>query len=517
MFKRGNRILSPWRALLGVVIFAALSTGSALGVQQYLKDRSTISTKPWFASYVDVTAAPRFAFEDLGQTAQKDVVLSFIVAQPGSECTPSWGGAYTMTQATAGLDLDRRIERLRQQDGNVVVSFGGLRNTELAVSCTDPVALKSAYRSVIDHYKLDTIDLDLEKDNLTDTAANERRAIALAQLQKERRAAGKHLAVWVTLPVTPQGLSEDGTKAISTMLAKGVDLAGVNIMTMDYGQSRADKPMVDASADALKETHRQLGVLYKLAGKPLSAGTLWHKIGATPMIGQNDDRDEVFTMDDAKAFNKAALGHGIGRMSMWSANRDRACGSNYVDLKAVSDSCSGVKQPGGATFAATLGDGFKGNLKQSAAAVTTADGTTASEKDDPAHSPYQIWSPTGSYLAGTKVVWHRNVYQAKWYTNGDVPDNPVLNAWQTPWELVGPVLPGETPIPQPTLPPGTYPEWNGDTAYDAGTRVLYKGVPYQAKWWSKGQSPDASSANEDTAAWVPLTQAQIEAVTAAKN
>jgi chitinase len=110
------------------------------------------------------------------------------------------------------------------------------------------------------------------------------------------------------------------------------------------------------------------------------------------------------------------------------------------------------------------------------------------------------------------VVWHHNVYQAKWWTQGDTPDNPVLQSWQTPWELIGPVLPGEKPVPQATLPAGTYPDWSGATAYDAGQRVLFNNVPYQAKWWNQGNSPAASSSNPDSSPWTPLTQTQINQI-----
>jgi len=220
----------------------------------------------------------------------------------------------------------------------------------------------------------------------------------------------------------------------------------------------------------------------------------------------------VFTRDDAKALNQFARSHGISRMSMWSANRDITCGSNYVDTKVVSDSCSGVNE-GKQTFAALLGAGFNGSLSLSAGTVTKAEASSSAQApDNPATSPYQIWSPSGAYLEGTKVVWHHNVYQAKWWTQGDTPDNPVLQSWQTPWELVGPVLPGEKPIAQPTLPPGTYPNWDGGTAYNTGTRVLFNGVPYQAKWWNQGQSPAAASSNADNSPWVPLTQAQVNTI-----
>lgn len=514
MSRYKNKRLSLWRVLLSVMIVAGIGFGSFFGMRQWEFMKTESSGKPWFASYVDVTATPRFAFEDLGGSPTKDVVLSFIVSLPSDPCIPSWGGAYTLDQANTALDLDRRLARLRQQGGAAAVSFGGLKNDELAVKCSDTEKLKDAYRSVIDRYDIDTIDLDLELGGLTNSDAAVRRAKAIASLQAERRARGKSLAVWVTLPVAPQGLTEDGTNAVSQLLEGGVDLAGVNAMTMNYGESlEKGLSMLDGSKNALTNTHRQLGILYEHAGTYLSSGTLWTKLGATPMIGQNDIVKEVFTLEDARGLNQFAASKGIRRMSMWSANRDKSCGGNYIALKVVSDSCSGIEQDN-QEYAVTLGASFEGSITGSADEITEDEpkDNDTQKPDDPAASPYQIWSPEGAYLEGTKVVWHYNVYEAKWWTQGDVPDNPVLQTWETPWRLVGPVLPGEKPIPQATLPEGTYPDWSGTVEYKTGQRVLFNGVPYQAKWWNKGESPAAASSNADSSPWAPLTQAQIERI-----
>lgn len=522
-----ERRLSPLRLIFLCMVIAGLITGGILslttggiksvtGHMENLDlwfDRSEVQNQ-WFAPYVDVTATPMFMFQNLGSTEHKDAVLAFIVSDLTNACAPSWGGAYTLNQASETLDLDRRIARLQQQGGSVAVSFGGVKNDELAVGCTDTDKLLSAYQSVVDRYNLNTIDLDLENSGLTDTAAGSRRAAVIAKLQSERRAVGKQLAVWVTLPVSPQGLSQDGTNAIEQLLKHGVDLAGVNVMTMDYGSSlSSDQTMLTASESALIQTVRQLKILYKQAGMHLSDKTLWSKIGATPMIGQNDYRNEIFTLNDAQALNEFALSHGVGRMSMWSANRDIMCGSNYVDVSIVSDACSGVQQTQFG-FSKMLGIGFKGNIVTSAGLITTSEQVSASqqEPDDPATSPYQIWSSTATYLAGEKVVQHHNVYEAKWWTKGDVPDNPVLQSWETPWNLIGPVLPGEKPIPQPTLPKDTYPSWSEAAKYDAGQRVIFEGVPYLAKWWSQGESPASALSDPDSSAWAPLTQAQINDV-----
>ncbi len=512
-----ERRLSFWRVLLFLLIWGVIGYGGFLGYQWWKSTQVVGADNPWFAAYVDVTATPEYAFQNMGSTAQKDAILSFIVSSPTSACTPSWGGDYTLNQAGTNLNLDNRIARLQQQGGSIAISFGGQANQELAVGCTNPTDLLNAYSSVVSRYNINTIDLDIEGSDLSNSQATVRRADAIAKLQEERRKAGKKLAVWLTLPVTPQGLTSDGTNEVSTFLSKGVDLSGVNVMTMDYGSSMTKgENMLSASESALVQTQRQLGILYQRAGIYLNNATLWRKIGATPMIGQNNFTNEVFTTSDATMLNSFAVSHGIGRMSMWSANRDLQCGSNYVYTQVVSTSCSGVSQSSG-EYANILSQNFDGTITLSAGFVTVADKKPIITPDNPATSPYQIWSPTSSYLEGTKVVWHHNIYEAKWWTQGNVPDDPVLQSWQTPWELIGPVLPGEKPIPQPTLPAGTYPNWTGTAVYNTGDRVLFNGVPYQAKWWNQGDSPAAAASNPDGSPWVPLTQAQVNAVISSLN
>lgn len=483
---------------------------------KWFENETTPTREAWFAGYVDVTATPQFAFETPRGEADKNVVLSFIVASPDDACTPTWGGAYSLDEAREQLDLDRRIARLQQQNGEAMISFGGLLNDELAVSCTSEAELKKAYAAVIDRYKIQAIDLDVEGDALSNTVANTRRATVLAELQAERADSDSPLAVWLTLPVTPDGLTVNGTDTIANALENGLDLTGINVMTMDYGDSKAkDQSMGDAAESALTATHRQLRVLYDRADMQLTDVTLWAKLGATPMIGQNDIRNEVFSLDDAKQLNAFAHENRLGRVSMWSSNRDATCGPNYDDVKRVSDACSGIAQ-GDASFSAILGADFKGTPNSGAGITTTIEPIPEEDLvDDPATSPYPIWSPDVSYREGSKVVWHRNVYEAKWWTKGDVPDNPVLQAFETPWTLIGPVLPGETPIPIPTLEPGTFPDWSGSATYEKGARVLFDGLPYEAKWWTQGDSPQAAEIDPDSSPWMALDAADVIAQLAA--
>jgi chitinase len=509
--------LSVWRVTVAAVVGVAVVGAAVWGGMAWKAEAQGSGVTPVFAPYVDATATPEYPFEQSSDSAAQDVVLSFVTTpHGGGGCQPSWGGAYSLSAASTALDLDRRIDRLRRQGGDVAVSFGGQAGTELALDCPTVADLESAYASVVKRYALSTIDLDIENAALSDSASVTRRADAVAKLQKERRADKHPLSVWLTLPVGRDGLQRDGQAVVTAMLRAGVDLAGVDAMTMDYGTTLSSgESMASIAEGSLQAVHGQLDALYQRQGERLTSQQLWGKVGATPMIGQNDTVGEVFTLADARKLNGFAHANDLGRLSMWSLNRDQGCSTNYPDTSVVSDACSGVVQRG-AGFAAALGKGFHGKIADAAAAVTkpTSIPTPTTTADDPATSPYPIWNDTTPYPGGSKIVWHHEVYQAKWWTQGDVPDDPAAASEVTPWELIGPVLPGETPAPQPTLAAGTFPAWSASLSYPAGTRVMQAGVAYQAKWWTQGDDPSHQSGNPSTPSpWQPLTLQQVAALT----
>jgi chitinase len=100
-------------------------------------------------------------------------------------------------------------------------------------------------------------------------------------------------------------------------------------------------------------------------------------------------------------------------------------------------------------------------------------------------------------------VWHGQVFQSRYWHTGFAPDTPVALAQDSPWTLLGPVLPGDTPAPLPTLPAGSYPQWDGAAAYSAGSQVQLGLVPYEAKWWSQGQQPGVTVVGGSP--WVLIT------------
>lgn len=507
-----GRQLSPWRVLVALLLLVTLGGGGFLVVRETTTaEPARAQARPgsgtWFAPYVDVTLTPTTAFQDQEANPARNVVLGFVVAGRAADqdCTPTWGTYETLDGAATKVDLDRRVAQLRGQGGSAVVSFGGQANTELAVACERPAALAKAYRTVIDRYAADTVDFDIEGDALGDAVANARRAEAVKAIQDEIRADRGRLAVWLTLPVTPQGLNPDALAVVRSMLDARIDLAGVNVMAMDFGERAAASDMRGAILSSVAATRRQLAALFGQAGARLGSASLWRKVGVTVMIGQNDVAAERVSVADARAVAEYAAEHRLGRASLWSLNRDVQCGVTFTVVGTLSNRCSGVKQKP-LQFTKTFAR-LKGSVRASAAKVTRPDllpEATTATVDDPAKSPYPIWQPEQAYREGYKVVWHQAVYVAKWFSQGQTPDSVNVEPGASPWRLIGPVLRTDRAPEIPKLPRGTHPEWAPEKVFRAGSRVLYRGLPYQASWYTQGDVPGEPGANGTVSPWRPL-------------
>ena len=455
-----------------------------------------------FAGYVDVTATPPYPFESPADDSGKEAILAFIVAAKENPCIPTWGTYYGLTTADSELHLSSRIAALRAAGGDVRISFGGQINHELSDVCTSPDALQQAYQSVIDAYQVDTIDFDVEGKALDDKAGLARRAAAAKALQQHAKDAGRPLSIWLTLPVAPQGLTEQGVGAVQSMLSGGVELAGVNGMAMDFGGS---KPPEQSMANAVMSAAQSLQAQVASAlGKPgAHAAADWAPVGITVMIGQNDVPAEQFTTADARTVDDFARTMGAGLLSMWSLNRDAPCAPPLpVVVTKVQTSCSGVPQKPG-EFATTLASPPSGApvVAPPTAAVAAGPAATSTATpvvggvDDPATSPYPIWSPKVDYPADSTVVWHRNVYRAKFWSSDDEPGVPGSAGKPNPWAFVEP-LPeasaGATPSSSYVVAAGTYPAWSATATYQKGDRVQVGALAYEAKWWTKGDEPGTS-------------------------
>jgi chitinase len=290
------------------------------------------------------------------------------------------------------------------------------------------------------------------------------------------------------------------------MLAKHVQLAGVNAMTMDFGPGEgAEKDMLGTIERALDATQAQVQSMWRAAGLPSSAGAAWGHVGVTPMFGVNDVTSQRFTTKDAKELAKFVDARGIPRVSGWSLNRDSQCGGAFAKVGELSNTCSGVEQKSlefTHIFSGLRGTKTAGKEATAASVVSQAKPTTTT--DDPATSPYPIWRPAAAYTSGYKVVWQGQIYQAGWWNQGTPPGTAAADAPSGPWQPIGPVPAGSTAPTLVKTVSGDFAKWSPSRVYHEGDRVSFDGMPYQARWYTQGEQPKAELPSDPSAPWEPL-------------
>ncbi|NJP44232.1 chitinase [Actinacidiphila epipremni] len=280
------------------------------------------------APYAEVWNSPSALTTVRNATGLKYFTLAFVI--DGGGCNATFNGDTSITDG----NWTSAINSLRAAGGDVIASFGGASGTEEALACTSVSALETQYKRVIDGLNLTRVDFDIEGSALNNTAANDRRNTALADLQQQYAAQGKRLDVQYTLPVSPSGLESNSISLLNNAKSHNLTVNLVNIMTMDYGSAM---DMGNAAISAAQGLHNQLGQIW--TGK--SSAQLWAMEGNTPMIGVNDTSSEVFSTSDAQDVANFAKSNGIQELSFWALGRDKACASNGGSAQS---GCSGTSQ-----------------------------------------------------------------------------------------------------------------------------------------------------------------------------
>ena len=223
-----------------------------------------------YAPYVDTCLWPNPDLTEGSAVGVENYVLAFIVAKSATDATPTWGGysAYDMTHMKAQIDA------LRERGGDVMVSLGGEANTPLAAAAKTTDELTGIYEQIIDAYELTQIDFDIEGGWVNDTASIERRSEALAKMQTEEKY--QDVDVWYTLPVNPTGLDASGLNVVESALKHGVELTGINIMAMCWGDNFLP-------ADGSPAGHGR-------AGNPGGRGNLSPVESVVPEVQHREDR-----------------------------------------------------------------------------------------------------------------------------------------------------------------------------------------------------------------------------------
>jgi hypothetical protein len=324
---RRVKLVAAAAAAVTVAGAAFALAGNASAGEEHKAGEAPAKAVGGFAPYVDTSLQPSF---DLLKSSEKTGVKEFNLAfiNSGGECTPKWGGAEDLGSNAVA----KQIEDFRAKGGDVRVSFGGANGQELALACNSADQLAEAYGKVVEAFALKKVDFDIEGSTLPNTEANTRRAQAIAKVQEKH----KDLDVSFTLPVLPEGLTQDGTNLLEDAKKNKVKVSAVNIMAMDYGPAY-NGDMGTYAEQAATATQAQVKSVLGL-----SDSAAWKTVAVTPMIGVNDVSAEIFKVDDATQLVNFARSKGLGWLSMWSATRDKRCDGG---TKPTADAtCSSITQ-----------------------------------------------------------------------------------------------------------------------------------------------------------------------------
>ena len=258
----------------------------------------------------------------MSATGIRYFTLAFILSDGG--CNPKWDGSRALT----GGNDQSKINAIRAAGGDVVVSIGGWSGDKLGEKCSSASALAGAYQKVINAYHLKAIDIDIEATEFSNGTVRKRVVDALKTVKTNN--AG--LKTYVTFGTTPSGPDSSGVDLIKKGAAAGLANDGWTIMPFDFdGHSGTMGAATVSAANGLEKAVK--------SAYGYSDSVAYTKIGISSMNGKTDESDETVTLNDFKTILGYAQQHHIARLTFWSINRDRACGSG-----SDGDSCSGVSQ-----------------------------------------------------------------------------------------------------------------------------------------------------------------------------
>ncbi|GAP76230.1 chitinase [Pseudoalteromonas sp. SW0106-04] len=118
--------------------------------------------------------------------------------------------------------------------------------------------------------------------------------------------------------------------------------------------------------------------------------------------------------------------------------------------------------------------------------VRVSDSLPSEPPTEPPVDGVAAWDAATVYVQGEQVSQGGQIYEAKWWTQGDDP----LNGG--PWQLIDsggqsePTPPSDPVDPAPGDGANT---WDAATIYVGGDQASKNGVLYQAKWWTQGDDP----------------------------
>ncbi|GHO69658.1 chitinase [Ktedonobacter sp. SOSP1-52] len=344
----------------------------------------------------------------------KAFTLAFIVANSG--CTPAWETDAGMDNVSSDTQMAPIINAIRAAGGDVVVSFGGYNGNKLGQTCGTPQATAAAEQAIINKYSLHALDFDLEEPEYENATAINNELAAAQILQ----ANNPGLYESITIPGTTSGTGYFGQQLLNNAKTLGYIPNNYAIMPFDGGFSGASSQI-----SALQSFNT---ILMNTFG--WSSATAYAHEGISSMNGRTDSAEYFYQSDFQTVLNFAESNH-LARYTFWSVNRDRQC--NPPDNNgSLSGTCSSVPQSdwdftkvivqfGGATPPPPTPTPSPTSGSTPTPTPTTTVISTPTPNPGGSCAGVAAWQLNVAYVGGNRVTYNGSLWQAKWWTENDVP------------------------------------------------------------------------------------------------
>lgn len=282
--------------------------------------------------YKDITLGLDASSPQMSLTAPVAALPELVWAFAAGDCRHEhWGPVAGPAFAAANVATHVREGR------RYWVSTGGEAH---GLRC-DTLADLRAFLARYDSPLLQGLDFDIERDQ-TERQIDDlvRHAAALAAERPTLRVMFT-LATHAASDGSGANLNATGERVMAALRRHRFDTAIVNLMVMNYGPGIAAHCVprsAGAGCDMARSARQALANFRARHGWPVG------RIALTPMLGENDVANNVFTPDDAAVLLRDARAAGVFRVFAWSLDRDAPCPAGEP---RVSPRCHGL--PGVAT------------------------------------------------------------------------------------------------------------------------------------------------------------------------
>ncbi len=385
--------------------------------------------------------------------------------------------AFAVTRGSCAMDqgLQEKLPDARTfvgAGGQLLVSYGGAEGTYAEIACRDDNQLFNLMEKLMVDSGTRHFDFDIEGEQLKNTEGTARRNRVLVRLQAKY----PDFKVTFTLPGWLRGVDTNSMNLLTTAVAAGVRIEKINVMAMSFGVENL-RTMVTPSTvgQAVVMTLTASVSQFMTIFRSKTQAQVYAMMGVTPMIGKNDD-GSTFTLDDARQVANFVKANGIGQISYWSFQRDRAqSNGNSNDINDYSGVAQSDYQ-------------FHTIFKSAAGYVAPPATTPPATAVPPAASSCNAsnWVMGKQYSAGNVVKYSNgNHYIAKQPNPGYDPT--ISTYFWSAHNCSG------SPAPAPT-PSCKSSNWVMGQQYAVGSVVKYSnGSLYIAKFANPGFNPTIST------------------------